>query len=82
VVGSPRSPRVWPPASGHPAGRGVAAEGREAAEVRAAGERDEWWLDSFAVFGLLGGPGSAGCGGGSGTETTQPACFAGAVSPV
>jgi hypothetical protein len=60
VVGSPRSPRVWPPASGHPAGRGVAAEGREAAEVRAAGERDEWWLDSFAVFGLLGALGPPG----------------------
>jgi len=60
-VGSPRSPRVWPPASGHPAGRGVAAEGREAAEVESSRrERDEWWLDSFAVFGLLGalGPGA------------------------
>ena len=74
VVGSPRSPRVWPPASGHPAGRGAVAEGRAAAEVESS--RREGWMEARMAFGCLClsclGPGGDAAG----------VCSAGAVSPV
>jgi len=65
VVGSPRSPRVWPPASGHPAGRGAVAEGRAAAEVESS--RREGWMEARMAFGCL-------CLSAWGLEATQPAC--------
>jgi hypothetical protein len=49
VVGSLRSPRVWPPVSGHPARHGGVSEGTEAA-VEAEGE---WMGTGWFRYDLL-----------------------------
>lgn len=71
-VGSPRSPRVWPPASGQPTWRGEVELARGLR--RRWRRREQWmggWLDGFT---RPLGPGERW------KEATQPACFAGTVS--